>query len=264
MAIKSSYLFASTCSLLLSLSFLPLQIASAYAQDVVTKEATKGATKGQKVRYIPPKDIGILKISLPGIFRNPPEKCDPTIDVSCLSALVPDADLKLNPPPLTLSARPTFFFSMPQVRGRASFKLYDVDNAGKLRQIYSTTFQVDSPAGVIGYTMPVNAPELKVNKIYAWRFTLGNLYKDEFKEVRGSIQRVELSPGLSKQLENSLPLERASVYANLGIWYDSVKILAELQRENPDRKKPLPEWVDLLKSANLDQLATRPFTNMSP
>ncbi|CAN1209007.1 hypothetical protein TUMEXPCC7403_02205 [Tumidithrix helvetica PCC 7403] len=253
MAIKSSYLFASTFSLLLSLNFLTIPSQSAYAQA-----ATKGVSKGQKIRYIPPKDLGILSKSIPGIFRG--DECIQDIDVTCVSALIPDAKPTLNTSPLTISARPTFFFSVPKIRSRATFILDEVDATGKNTRIYKSTFPVESTSGVIGFTMPADAPALKVNKIYAWKFILKDINTD--KDVLGTVHRIELSPSLSKQLENVPPLERAALYAKLGIWYDSVKILAEIQQADPNRKQPLPEWVDLLKSVNLERLAMRPLVKM--
>jgi hypothetical protein len=242
MATKSSYLFASTCSLVLSLSFLTVQSSAVYA----------GTAKGQKIQYVPPKDLGFLSRSIPGIFRG---DCIPDLDVTCLMALIPSPNSTILP--RTISARPRFFFSVPKVSARAEFTLYEANRSGKPVLVYKTVLPVQTSSGVMGFTMPADAPALKLSQVYSWRFTLSNLTSP--KDVFGTIQRIELNPSLAQKLQNTSPIERARIYANLGIWYDALQILAEVQQAKPDRQQPIAEWVDLLNSVNLGQLAMRPL-----
>jgi hypothetical protein len=246
MTTKSSHLLASTCSLVLSLSFLALNGSAVNAL---------GATKGQKIRYVPPKDLGVLSVSIPGIFRG---ECIKDPDDTCFAVLIPNADPNSNTTPLTISNRPTFFLNIPKGKTRAEFTLSEI-NGSVPTKIYKIQFPLARNSGLIAFTLPSDAPVLKLNKIYAWRFTVSHINND--KDVFGTIRRVEVSPGFARQLQNSSPLERAALFASLGIWYDSVKILADLQQANPNRKKPLSEWIDLLRSVDLEQMATQPFVS---
>lgn len=235
---QKQWLYLATLSFLLSLK---LPIAPVDAQS--------------KVRYIPPTDVGTPKRTVGGLTRS--RNCT---DVSCLIAIAPgiseeDPDRYL----LTVLERPTFYFSLPQIEGRAYFKLYKESKGSTPREIvYRAVFDISTESGVIGFDLPEDASALIVNQGYQWEFMISS-YKSREETVSGYVKRVALSADLVKQLNTDSPLERASVYAKAGIWLDTVRTLANLRLAQPQNPELVQEWQELLKSVQLVKIAEQPL-----
>ncbi|HEY9615796.1 MAG TPA: DUF928 domain-containing protein, partial [Microcoleaceae cyanobacterium] len=76
--------------------------------------------------------------------------------------------------------------------------------------------------------------------------------------VEGVIQRVPLSADLSRSLTNASALEKASLYAKAGVWYDALTMLAALRQQNP---QAAIDWQTLLKDVGLSDLADQPIVD---
>jgi hypothetical protein len=84
--------------------------------------------------------------------------------------------------------------------------------------------------------------------------------------VGGQVRRVELkSSQVSPRYTNStMPdqkalLEQAALYAKVGIWYDSLSLLAQLKQTQPSDNTFAANWVELLDSVGLEEIATQPL-----
>jgi hypothetical protein len=64
--------------------------------------------------------------------------------------------------------------------------------------------------------------------------------------VQGSIKRIEPSQKLANELGNTPLQERTELYANESLWYDSLKILADLRLTNPNDVTLANDWKELL------------------
>jgi hypothetical protein len=82
--------------------------------------------------------------------------------------------------------------------------------------------------------------------------------------VEGKIERIELSPSVSKQLREASSLEKAALYAKAGIWYDTIAILAGLRCSQPNNLAVAVEWEGLLRSVGLDDIAREPLLTCYP
>jgi len=217
--------------------------------------APSAQAQSRKVRYVPPSNLGTLTVSVPGIIRS--SGCT---EQACLIGLVPDLVAENAPVPLTISDNPTFYFLVPEIDGRAYFYLYEVDSSsGKGKRIYRTSFKIKNKAGILTFKMPAVKGDsiLELDKNYVWEFTVGSLTDAE--TVRGSIRRVMPSKNLVGQLKKTfLPLERAALFAQEGIWFETVQTLAEAQKGLYKKPEIVSEWTELLKSATLDRVI--PFT----
>ncbi len=245
---QKKILIASACSCLaISIAIgLPLSLSlftpSAQAQS-------------RRVRYVPPSNLGTPIVSTPGVTRSVCEAAE-----ACLIGLVPDLKAENAPVPQTISESPTFYFLVPETDGRAYFYLSEADSSlPEGKRVYRTSFKVKSKAGILAFKMPTvkGASILKLDKTYVWKFTVGGL--TDSGTVRGSIRRVLPSQNLVDRLKKTfLPLDRAALFAQEGIWFETVQTLAEAQQGIYKKPEIVSEWNDLLKSAKLDRVI--PFT----
>lgn len=164
-------------------------------------------------------------------------------------------------PQLTTAAYPSFFVYVPQNSAQA-FEFVLEDNTTN-QELYKTTLKPSKQSGVVRVSFPNNAnlPSLQNGKEYAWSFSVvcDTQSRDKDIEVTGSIQRIQTDPNLAIQLQKTQPRERAALYATSGIWQDTLTIIADLRRTNPNDLGVKTDWEDLLKSVGLEKIAQAPL-----
>ncbi len=163
-------------------------------------------------------------------------------------AIAPDSNLSL-----TTQARPDFFWYVPATTaGTVIFKLED---NGEL--LYRSEFQADGKEGIAQLSLPdgIGAVDLQVGKSYQWSVEL-NCDIDDIESMRfefkSTISRKQASPELSSQLKVASSLNQAELYAENGIWIDSLSALVDLQCDPAMRDEGLAAWSALLKSVDLE------------
>lgn len=187
----------------------------------------------------------------PASARGP---CSPS--EKTLTALIPETNLGL-----TVSDRPTLLFYIPQTPATmVEFVLLDEENNNT---VYQTTLPITGSSGIVSLKLPPSPTlrSLEINKDYHWYFSIicdpedraGDIYVD------GWIRRVEPNPSLVSHLEKVSPRERAALYRNDNLWYDTVTTLAEQHRSNPRNSTVAAEWATVLKSVGLDEILREPF-----
>jgi hypothetical protein len=165
------------------------------------------------------------------------------------TALLPSTNIGL-----TVAANPTLFFHLPQTTAKsAEFVLQDKDG----KEVYTTMLNLPGTPGVVSISLAKEkaaSAQLEVGKNYKWHFGIICDHDDQAKNIYldGSIQRVEPSPDLTNKLHKAAPKDRPSVYAEAGVWYDTVASLAELRQANPNDPKLAEDWTTLLQSVGLD------------
>lgn len=165
----------------------------------------------------------------------------------------------------TTAAHPTLWFYVPYAAAtgyQATFVLQDdAEN-----EIYRSTIALPTQPGVIRVQIPPTASPLKVGRSYRWLFAV-RCDRDESSTavpdyVEGVIQRVELSSGLTQKLAIAPPEERFRLYADAGIWFDTISTLAELRQQEPQNQALVDEWQALLESINLPEIAKQPLVQL--
>lgn len=170
-----------------------------------------------------------------------------------LTLLVPDSTLGL-----TLSAHPSFFVYVPPSQAKsAEFVIKDAaDN-----DVYRATVPLSSKAGIVSLKLPQNAPGLEVGKDYRWYFSMvcrpGDRLEDVF--VSAWIQRVTPDAALAKSIQRASLRSRPALYAQSGIWHDTVSSLMELRQGNPKDLTLLADWNTLMRSVGLVDMANMPI-----
>jgi len=154
-----------------------------------------------------------------------------TDDRQELTALLPKTEVSL-----TTQEYPMFFWYVPPASPTMiEFALID-DSNGQI--IYQTKVKTDAAVGIISLSLPENSglPPLEIGKDYYWSFSImcDPLNWRVNPTVEGLIRRVEPSANLMQNLTEADGIERVAVYANAGIWHDTIAELATLRRSNPN------------------------------
>ncbi|MGI8503456.1 MAG: DUF928 domain-containing protein [Hassallia sp.] len=167
-----------------------------------------------------------------------------------LTAVVPNSNIGL-----TTQANPTFFFYVPQTSATLELVLHDQDKE------YKQTYKSSEKGGIV--SIPFNKTSLEVDKVYRWSFSIVCNPKERSKDkfVEGAIKRVKTGEQLATKLATASPQELANLYAEAGIWQDSLFSLAQSLLSNPNNGELKAEWQTLLtsKSVGLDNLVSEPL-----
>lgn len=202
----------------------------------------------QNVNFRPP-DVGAPDNRQGATHRG--EACPKELSII---ALIPQSNRGL-----TVSESPTFLAYVSQKSTSVEFNLQAEDGT----EVYTTDFKVDKP-GIVEVRIPEAAGKqqsLEVGKRYQWSFSVICNPNDRSGDyfVKGFVQRVEPGPTLKNDLANAEPLAKAIAYANSGIWYETVSTLAQMLRKSPEDKALIAEWQQLLRSQQLENIATQPL-----
>ena len=173
----------------------------------------------------------------------------------CVTPLVPIATSKL-----TVAEHPTFLVYVPQTSAKEIFfGLVDENNNFH----YQAKIPISSQEGILSFKLPDDAPPLEIDKNYRWTFIIigEQGLRPGSPGVQGEIRRVRPPSELISQIQNKPLLERAALYAKNGIWFDTVASLAEAKRLEPSEATLASTWQELLNSAGLEAIATKPLLN---
>lgn len=170
---------------------------------------------------------------------------------------------------LTISEYPTFWFFVPYsltskitgefiLQDENQFIQSDEDTLYKTKIPLTTA---ETSPGVISLRLPSTVAPLEIGKRYYWKFIVhchpqdpsANIYVD------GWVERTALSPSLMRDLKKMVPIERAALYYQAGIWYDSLTTLAELRRASPQDAELADDWTALLQIVDLAEIASKPI-----
>lgn len=209
----------------------------------------------QTPEVMPPLDPDDKPPTLPAGPRDP---CLKGENSQSLIPLLPDLNQKIG---LTVSPHPTLFFYIPQTWAEtAQFVLIDEQRD----RIYSQPIPLEGTPGILSITVPedANIPPLEPNQTYSWTLALLCPTIAEIREpnlyVTGRIQRIE-NPELAQQVSQATPREVPSLYAEAGIWHDTLHTLAQLRRENPEDTDLTAYWERLLTDVGLADIAQAPL-----
>ncbi|MEH1944904.1 MAG: DUF928 domain-containing protein [Nostoc sp.] len=161
---------------------------------------------------------------------------------------------------LTITERPTFYWFVQQMPLQtAQFSLLDDEGI-----LYKTTFKLPNQSGIIGFTLPAQAPSLKVDKQYYWYVAIACDSEEPEQKITvgGWVQRIQPTPDLLRQLSKTNPKQLSQAYAKNGIWYEVLHTLAQQRLNNPSDRTVMANWQALLESVGLKNLVSKPLVNI--
>jgi|GEM_PF-2213819 len=185
-----------------------------------------------------------------------------------LIALVPPAQDILNEstePDLidalgrTTQSSPVSWFYVPQLPAglrQAEFRLLN-DNGD---DILTKRVLIDLPEtpGIFGLSLPPTREPLQLNQTYQWSVSI---QCDPDKPstnptVVAWIERVDPGTALSERLAQATDTERLRLYAENGLWHETLTLLAQLRRNKLEDRALAEVWTQLLNDVGLDDIAT--------
>ncbi len=172
-----------------------------------------------------------------------------------LTALVPANNLGM-----TTAQYPVIFFYVPQTSADVlELSLLD-ENDNEIYQKNLIPTKTGGIASINLSSLPGLKP-LEVGKSYHWYLSIVCNTQDRSADifVDSWVQRIKPDPALQSVLQQASLSDRASIYAVNGIWYDSLAALFENRKSNPNNSAVVTQWVDLLDSVGLDQVAREPL-----
>jgi hypothetical protein len=173
-----------------------------------------------------------------------------------LTALLPETNIGW-----TVAANPTFFFNNSQTTTQlAEFILLDQDG----RIVYEAMMELPDTPGIVSFRLPEEkggSPPLEVGKRYQWYFALVCNPSDRSRDIAldGWIERVKPSSNLVAKLETADLSDLPGIYAQEGVWYETIDCLAQLREANPNDPQLAEDWKTLLESVNLGAIAQAPL-----
>lgn len=174
-----------------------------------------------------------------------------------------EAETTKSSPAVTIADHPTLWFYVPyspESKLSAEFTLIDE----KENEVYQTTFPLNEKPGIIGLKLPEKSPPLQAAKHYTWNFSVvcNPANRSGDVSVSGPIDRIPLNSTLQAQLEKTPdPKAQSALYAENELWSEALTALAQARRRNLQDSTLQANWSNLLKSMNLNDIASEPLTS---
>lgn len=161
----------------------------------------------------------------------------------------------------TTSQTPTLLWYVPSTGAKtAELRLIDDHD----NELFTTTLPLANIPGIVSLQLPAQVTaKMAAQKDYHWQFSLTCNTTDPSKNpfVEGVLQRVTAESGVQQQLKTAgNSRDRATVFAEAGIWHDAIAVLAKERCAKPTDANVNTSWKTLLTSVGLQDLADIPFT----
>lgn len=180
-----------------------------------------------------------------GGTRGPSSSCLNTKDGElALNALTPNYTNVVT----TASGTPTFYFYLPSTPATlGEFVLTDFNQ----NPIYQTTFKLPTQSGIMKIKALPKIP-LSPDQYYQWSLKIicDSQNRDNDLVIEGNLEYQKFNEAA---LTSSDPLEKAKFYAKQGLWLETLDNMAQVRSTSPS------DWTELLQSAGLHEMITKPF-----
>ena len=264
---KLNYHFTLYLTIFLLLWLFPARsnIAKADNAESKSQHSEQKFLQAGMINFEPPPDNKAPKVTSAGGSRN---GCSSTElanqdQSQTLTALLPTSTSQW----LTVKDHPGFLLYLPPTAASALF-FQIKDNQENLKYQDILPIQANQ-AQVIEIGLPQNQQGLELNQNYQWSVFLLCNYNpklhaqdvESFEQsydlmnepwLMGSVKRVEATSTLSNQPDDAISLELAKQYAQNGLWFDTLAILAQLRRSQPDNQTFIQAWEELLQAEGFD------------
>jgi len=179
------------------------------------------------------------------------------------------------PVELTIEANPTFLIYVDKIESDETMASLLLDNAffalldeERETVIYETEISLkDKIPGLISINLHETAltnPDsdkdlLEVDKTYFWVFIIPCEPDDwSYSPVtQGWVKRIAKEESLVQELAKTPEINHPKIYADYGIWTETVSSLVKLRERYPDNPRIQADWINLLESVGLDHLVAK-------
>jgi hypothetical protein len=160
----------------------------------------------------------------------------------------------------TVSAHPTLFWYVPGSRTNANSALFVLLDSQE-KEIYQTKLALTGTPGIVKLSLPKTVSLQPAHK-YTWKFSV--LCDRDSEQVggyvEGAIKQTQLNSQQKAQLARAKdPLQQAEVYAQAGVWQETLTLVSQLRQNRPNDSKIVEAWNELLESVDLKAIASAPL-----
>lgn len=153
----------------------------------------------------------------------------------------------------TSQKQPKFWFYVAYpTNTQVMFELQDEQE----NSIYTTSFTLQGTPGLVSITLPAtHQGVLEAGQKYLWYFYVmcaQHNSPDDF--VTGWVEVVELDAKIIQGLEQAAPQQRIAMYAQEGLWHDTITQVQELRSQEPENQHWQEIWLDLLQQVSLGDI----------
>jgi hypothetical protein len=206
-----------------------------------------------QVVYPPTEDRGAPSRTTGSGSRGDCGESVASLESSKLTALTP-----LNNISTTVNPHPTLYFYVPATEQiPAELTIYNLTQKERA-PVYQTRFTLPQTSGIVKVAVPKTV-ELKSDQTYIWNFTIycDSNFTQAAQYVNGWLERVTLPSQKQAQLQRlqQQPLAIAQLYAEAGIWNETLEILSQIRSTYPQI------WKEFLASVGLNHLQEYPLIN---
>ena len=231
---------------------LALSLVGSWSTVVNAQNKSVYTNKKHQVTFEPPKGTKPAQ-TVGGASRGEQCPLDSREQDLPITPLLPTSS-----PSLTMESHPTLLVYIPETS--ATKALFSIRDANEDYD-YQTTMPIGDRAGIVSLTLPDNAPALDVDREYKWSLILmcDNKLRPDSPVVQGDVMRVTADSYVANKLAGANSIERAAIFGNAGVWYDTVSSLAQLKATNPKDSDIALNWEGLLYSVGLENIAKADF-----
>ncbi len=171
-------------------------------------------------------------------------------------ALVPESPVNL-----MASVSSQLFFYVPQTEESKIIEFVLRTKEDTL--VHETFIKTTGQGGIMSVTIPDQFKEDSENfqGYYHWYLSMICDPSERSRDIvlEGWMKLVKLDNRVKEKMELFSPIEKLNLLQQKDIWYDSISLLGEFQKLNPNETTINTEWKQLLDSIGLEELGDEPF-----
>ncbi|MFG6107754.1 DUF928 domain-containing protein [Leptothoe sp. EHU-05/26/07-4] len=214
--------------------------------EALFAETMASLVKATTFQFNPPDD-GIPSNTTGGASRNlfGCRRQETATKASNITLLVPSSFMGL-----TVSAHPEFFLYAEQTLARQLFVNIQDEQGETIYQGYKT---LPESTGLISIKVPEEASDLSLESTYRIAVVpvCGDSLQPDDPILIGYVKRVSLPQSVQTAPLTST-FEKVGIYAELGIWYDTLMMLDQILRSEPANSDAVVAWETLLTIGGLE------------
>ncbi|MEM9004017.1 MAG: DUF928 domain-containing protein [Cyanobacteria bacterium P01_F01_bin.86] len=228
-----------------SLIALSSVLLSGTVEPSLAQSADHISPNGSTFQFNPP-DSGLPVNTTGGASRNPNlcRRQNTATQASNIMLLAPTSFVGL-----TVSEHPDLFLYADQTLARQLFVSLE-DNQGEV--LYQGFQTLTTDTGLIPIELPADTPNLEMDRIY--QFSVVAMCEESLRPddpiMTTYVQRVSTPRATTLETQASF-YDQAVLYADAGIWYDTLISLAAGLRNEPENEVFTVAWESLLMSGGL-------------
>ena len=162
---------------------------------------------------------------------------------------------------LTVAKHPTFFWYMPS--STAKTLNFTIFADGETDNLYEGKLPIPNEAGIMSFTLPENAPQLKINQTYQWSVNVVCDPDDSSSNIQMNawVQRIQPDSSLLQNLKKANSRNLSNIYGEAGIWYEGLNAIVQQRCAEPNNLAVRMKLRQFLESVGLNNIGSQKFIN---